>query len=118
MIRDAKVDYFISGAVVAAIAAMALAFQFTPPFPGYWELGSFIFIAFLLDRTSLPLRVSARGSVSFIMHISGAILFGAFWGGVAAALSVAANQVVTGSSRRKTVFNVAQRVLSITIAVL
>jgi hypothetical protein len=118
MLRDAKVDYFIGGAVIPAVAAMALAYQLTPPFPGYWELGSFVVIAFLLDRTSLPLRVSARGSVSFIMHISGAILFGAFWGGTAAALSVAANQLVTGSPGRKTIFNVAQRVLSITVAVL
>lgn len=118
MLRVSRVDAFIGGAVLAAVAMMALAYQLTPAFPGYWELGSFVFIAFLLDRTSLPLRVSARGSVSFIMHISGAILFGAFWGGLAAAISVALNQLVTGSPSHKTIFNIAQRVLSITIAVL
>jgi hypothetical protein len=52
------------------------------------------------------------------MHISSAILFGAFWGGVTAGLSVGINQLVLGSPRNKTIFNVAQRVLSVTLAVL
>ncbi len=117
MMRDKKVDALIAIAVLAAIASMALSYQVAPVFPGYWEIGSFIFIAFLLDRTSLPLRVGAKGSVSFVMHISSAILFGAFWGGVTAGVSVALNQIATGSPRRKTIYNVAQRVLSVTVAV-
>lgn len=97
---------------------MLVSFASAPAFPGFWELGGFILIAFLLDRTALPLRVSARSSVSFIMHISSAILFGAFWGGLTAGISVGINQLVLGSPRNKTAFNIAQRVLSVTLAVL
>ena len=118
MLRDSKVDALIAGAVLAATGALVLSYFVAPAFPGYWELGSFVVIAFLLDRTGLPLRVSARGSVSFVMHIASAILFGAFWGGMAAGVSVGANHLVSGTQRKKTVFNVAQRVLSVTIATL
>ena len=97
---------------------MFVSWQFTAPFPGYWQLGCFILIAFLLDQTNLPLRVEARGSISFVMHLSAAILFGGFWGGVAAGVSVGLSQAVRALSLQKISFNVAQRVLSVTLAVL
>lgn len=116
MYQPSKVNFLVAGAVVAASVALVLSYGSAPPFPGFWELGGFVLIAFLLDRTALPLRVSARSSVSFIMHISSAILFGAFWGGVTAGISIGLNQLVLGSPRNKTAFNIAQRVLSVTLA--
>src|SRR5678815_1971486 len=118
MLRDSRVNLLVALAVTAAVAAMLVSYPVAPPFPGYWDLGGFVLIAFLLDRTGLPLRVSARSSVSFIMHISCAILFGAFWGGVTAGVSVGLNHLVSGTPRNKTVFNVAQRVLSVVLALL
>jgi hypothetical protein len=97
---------------------MVLSYRVAPNFPGYWEVGLFVIIAFLLDKTGIPLRVSARGSVSFVMHISSAMLFGAFWGGVTAGVSVGINHSLAGTARKKTVFNVAQRVLSVTVSLL
>ncbi len=118
MPRDSKVDLLIVAAVAAAAGAMVLSFQVAPIFPGYWEIGTFIVIAFLLDKTGIPLRVSARGSVSFVMHISSAMLFGAFWGGVTAGVSVGINHALAGTAKKKTLFNVAQRVLSVTVSLL
>ena len=116
MNQPSKVNFLVAGAVVAASGALVLSYGSAPPFPGFWELGGFVLIAFLLDRTALPLRVSARSSVSFIMHISSAILFGAFWGGVTAGVSIGLNQLALRSPRNKTAFNIAQRVLSVTLA--
>lgn len=118
MLRTSRLNLFVAGVVIAALASMVLSYSVAPAFPGYWELGGFVLIAFLLDRTGLPLRVSARSSVSFIMHISSAILFGAFWGGVTAGISVGVNHLVSGTPRNKTLFNIAQRVLSVTLAIL
>jgi hypothetical protein len=118
MLRDARVRLLVVGAVCIAVACMVISYPAAPPFPGFWDLGGFVIIAFLLDRTGLPLRVSARSSVSFIMHISSALLFGAFWGGVTAGLSVGLNHLVSGTQRSKTVFNVAQRVISVTLSIL
>lgn len=97
---------------------MWLAWQFAPPFPGYWQVGCFVVIAFLLDRTALPLRIGAHGSISFVMHMAAAILFGGFWGGLAAGLSAGFAQTLRSSPAQKVVFNVAQRVLSVTLALL
>lgn len=118
MLRDSKVDLLVLAAVIAASGSMIISYAVAPTFPGYWEVGIFILIAFLLDKTGIPLRVSARGSVSFVMHISSAMLFGAFWGGVVAGASVGVNHALSGTARKKTVFNVAQRVLSVTISLL
>lgn len=103
---------------LAAIGTMAIAAHVALPFPGYWHVGCFVLIAFLLDQTNLPLRIEARGSISFVLHMSAAILFGAFWGGLAAGISVCLAQVFRSVPSHKIVFNVAQRVLSVTIAVL
>jgi putative nucleotidyltransferase with HDIG domain len=118
MIRVSKVDLLVLAAVVAASGSMIISYTVAPTFPGYWEVGIFILIAFLLDKTGIPLRVSARGSVSFVMHISSAMLFGAFWGGVVAGASVGINHALAGTARKKTVFNVAPRVISVTVSLL
>lgn len=116
--RPTRIQGFIAAVCGAATVSMLVAWGITSPFPGYWQLGCFILIAFLLDQTSLPLRVEARGSISFVMHMAAAILFGAFWGGVAAGISVGVAIALRSASAQKVAFNVAQRVLSITMAVL
>lgn len=118
MTRPAKIDLLVSAVVLCAIGALVTAWYGRPPFPGYWELGSFFVIAFLLDQTSLPLRVSASGSTSFVMHMAAGVLFGGFWGGLVAGGSAGLSQFAEGVAPRKIAYNVAQRTLSITLAVL
>lgn len=118
MRRLAKIDLFVGAVVLCAIVALAIAWQDRLAFPGIWELGAFFVIAFLLDQTSLPLRVSASGSTSFVMHMAAGVLFGGFWGGLIAGSSAGLSQFAEGVAPRKIAFNVAQRTLSITVAVL
>lgn len=118
MRRLAKIDLLVGAVVLCAIVALAVAWQDRPAFPGFWELGAFFVIAFLLDQTSLPLRVSASGSTSFVMHMAAGVLFGGFWGGLIAGSSAGLSQFAEGVAPRKIAFNVAQRTLSITVAVL
>lgn len=118
MRRLAKIDLLVGAVVICAAVALWLAWQQRTPFPGFWELGAFFVIAFLLDQTSLPLRVSASGSTSFVMHMAAGVLFGGFWGGLVAGGSAGLSQFAEGVAPRKIAFNVAQRTLSITAAVL
>jgi len=116
--RASKVDLLIAGVLALALASLWLSWETASPFPGYWEFGSFILIAVILDQTSLPLRLSASGSISFVMHMACAILFGGYWGGLAAGISVGLAQTWERVATRKIAFNVGQRVLSVTAAVL
>lgn len=116
--RVSKIDVLVIGVLGLAIGSLWLSAHTAMPFPGYWQFGSFILIAIVLDQTSLPLRVSASGSISFVMHMACAILFGGYWGGLAAGISVGLAQAWEKVAARKIAFNVGQRVLSVTLAVL
>jgi len=116
--RLSKVDFLILSVLALAGASLWLSWHTASPFPGYWELGSFVLIAIVLDQTSLPLRLSASGSISFVMHMACAVLFGGYWGGLAAGVAVGVAQTWERVAPRKIAFNVGQRVLSVTAAVL
>ncbi len=75
-------------------------------------------MAFLVEQSSTELKVAARGSTSFVMHMSAGLLFGGFWGGVIAATSTALGQLAIGKSPSKFVFNVSQRAVSVLLAVM
>jgi len=75
-------------------------------------------MAFLVEQSSTELKVAARGSTSFVMHMSAGLLFGGFWGGVIAAVSTGLGQLAIGKSPSKFFFNVSQRAASVVIAVL
>lgn len=116
--RTAKVDLLVVTVLALAVSSLWLSWQTASAFPGYWEFGSFVLIAILLDQTSLPLRLSASGSISFVMHMACAILFGGYWGGLAAGISVGIAQLWERVAPLKIAFNIGQRVLSVTAAVL
>ena len=73
----------------------------SPPFPGWWAFGSFVVIAFFLETLNTQLRVHAKGSTSFIMHIAAALLFGGLWGGLVAGVSTLLAELARGNKRRK-----------------
>lgn len=113
-----KTNLFVIFTALAALVLGVISWQFHQPSPGIWPLLSFVFVAFLVDQSSTDLKVSARGSTSFVMHMSSGLLFGGFWGGVIAACSTALGQLAIGKEPSKLIFNVSQRSASVMFAVL
>lgn len=107
-------------AIVAMIASGAVyaAWGVRQPYPGVWALISFAVVSVLLEKSVTNLRVGAHGSTSFVVHIAAGLLFGGFWGAVVAGSSSLITNILLGRPREKLLFNVAQRVLSVTAACL
>jgi hypothetical protein len=117
MRRLLKLDLYIATVTATAAVTMAFAWSVRAPLPGWWELGSFIVVAFLLDQSSTRLKVEASGSTSFVIHMAAGILFGGYWGATVAASSTFMSMVAGGVEVRKTVFNSAQRALCVLVAI-
>ena len=89
------------------------------PYPGFWPILVLFAVAFLLQVSATVSRGGdAEGSLSFIIHISSGVLFGAFWGGAITAVSTALGQLAGRKEPLKAAFNTAQRTLAITGAIL
>ena len=118
MSREVRVYLLVVGVAAAASAATFAGFHTRSPFPGWWPLGTFLFVAILLEGlTTSRLRIAARGSASFVMHMAAALLFGGFWASVVAGVSTFLGQWAYANSPLKGVFNVSQRILSVSLAV-
>lgn len=117
MAREIRVYLFVFATTAAAIFAAVCAWPSRMPFPGWWPLATFVFVAGLLESLNTRLRISARGSTSFIMHMAAALLFGGFWAAAVAGISTLVGEFVRNNTPLKTLFNVAQRVLSVCAAV-
>jgi HD-GYP domain-containing protein (c-di-GMP phosphodiesterase class II) len=118
MSRDARLHLLVGVVAVTALVAGAASYYTRLPFPGWWPLGTFLFVATLLEGlTATRLRVAARGSTSFVMHLATALLFGGYWASVVAGVSTLLGEVARANSPIKIVFNVSQRILSISLAV-
>ncbi|MEZ4411573.1 MAG: HD-GYP domain-containing protein [Gemmatimonadales bacterium] len=113
-----KTNIFVAIMATAALALGMIAWSHRQPSPGIWPLLSFIFMAFLVEQSTTELKVSARGSTSFVMHMSAGLIFGGFWGGLVAASSTALGQLSIGNPPAKTLFNISQRAASVLVAVL
>ena len=113
-----RLHAFVGLTVVLAALAMAASWHFRLPFPGYWDLGSFLLITFFLEQLAMQLRAGGKGSISFVMHIAAGILFGGFWGATIAAVSLCTSQVLRGLPPIKVVFNVSQLALSVSASLL
>jgi len=118
MNRDQRTHLFVSSVTAAAVGLALLARATSSPFPGWWALGSFLLVAFILETLNTKLRVQARGSTSFIMHIAAALLFGGYWGGFVAGVSTFFGELARANKPIKVVFNVAQRIIAVVGAVL
>lgn len=110
-------------AVVALFAVLAgvlllLSWRSHAAYPGLWTLVSFIVVAFLLERSGSDLRFDTKGSTSFVVHLSGGLLFGGFWGALIAAGSTVLSEVDQKKSSIKVTFNTAQRIVSVAGALL
>ncbi len=117
MSRETQTYLFVCAIAVSASLTASGAWHAQTPFPGWWPLATFVFVATLLESLNTRLRISARGSTSFIMHLAAALLFGAFWAAAVAGISTLLGEIVRKNIPLKTVFNVSQRILSVCIAV-
>jgi putative nucleotidyltransferase with HDIG domain len=118
MTREASTRLFVGSVVGLAVVLGAGAQVGSLPFPGWWALGSFILVAFVLETLNTQLRVQARGSTSFIMHLAAGLLFGGFWSGIIAGSSTLLGELARGNQPIKLVFNVSQRIVAIVTATL
>ena len=113
-----RLHAFVGLTVAMASLAMAASWHTRLPFPGYWDLGSFLLITFFLEQLVMQLRAGGKGSISFVMHIAAGILFGGFWGATIAAVSLCVSQLLRGLPLIKVVFNVSQLALSVSVSLL
>jgi len=116
MQRQIRVQLLVSAVVVAACLSGVTAWSVRLPFPGWWPIATFLFVATLLESLNTQLRVAAKGSTSFIMHMASALLFGGWWGAMIAGASTLFGELARGSQGIKLVFNTAQRVLAVSLA--
>ena len=116
MRRDTRIHYYVCGVAAAAVAMGAVVWQLRLPFPGWWPLATFVFVASLLESVNTRLRLAAKGSTSFIMHIAAALLFGGWWGALIAAVATLIGELIRQNPPIKIVFNISQRILSVSTA--
>lgn len=114
--RETRIRLFVACVAASAAVCALIVWDIRLAFPGWWPLVTFIFVASLLESLNTQLRLSAKGSTSFIMHMSAALLFGAWWGALVAAVSTLVGEIFRGNVAIKVVFNVAQRILAVSLA--
>ncbi|MGH7517597.1 MAG: HD-GYP domain-containing protein [Gemmatimonadales bacterium] len=107
---------YVGAVTAAAIGLGTWAWQMRAPFVGWWALGAFLVVACALEGLSTQLRLAAKGSTSFIIHMAAALLFGGFWGALITGISTLLGEFARDSAPIKTIFNVAQRVVTIVLA--
>jgi HD domain len=118
MNREYRVHLFVTAIAMAAAIAGATIWPIRLPFPGWWPLATFVFVASLLESLKTEFRLSVKGSTSFIMHMAAALLFGAWWAALVAATSTLVGEIIRGAPPIKVLFNVSQRILAVSVAAL
>src|SRR5215213_6397638 len=116
MPQQSRILSFVGLVTMAAVLIGSALWPIRLPFPGWWPLVTFVLVATLLDNLNTQLRVTARGSTSFIMHMATALLFGSWWGAVVAGSSTLLGEFGRGSPSIKLIFNISQRILAVSLA--
>jgi HD-GYP domain-containing protein (c-di-GMP phosphodiesterase class II) len=116
MSRQTKLHLFVAAIAALSCAAGFVVWSSRTPFPGWWPIATFLFVATLLEGVHNRLRISAKGSTSFISHMASALLFGGWWAALIAAGSSLLDELGRGSTGIKLVFNTAQRALAVSLA--
>lgn len=118
MAQSRAVYGYVALVCLAALMCGAAAWAVHLPYPGLWPLATFTILALVLESLKTQLRVDAKGSTSFIMHMAVGLMFGGFWGAVVAAVSTLISEFAKGNPPVRLVFNVSQRVLIVSAAAL
>ena len=108
--------YVFTVAVLASVA-LAVAVQFDPNFLSQirWSgVLAFTLLGLGLQLAQLRLAVGAvHGSISFIVYLASALVFGPSWGAIVTGTSIGGAQLLARKQPLKIVFNVGQHVLAI-----
>jgi HD-GYP domain-containing protein (c-di-GMP phosphodiesterase class II) len=118
MSTEFRIRAFVGGVCAASFAVGAIVLDVRLDFPGWWPLATFVFVASLLEGLHTQARLSAKGSLSFIMHMSAALLFGGWWAALIAAISTLLGELARGNVPIKILFNISQRILTVALAAL
>jgi HD-GYP domain-containing protein (c-di-GMP phosphodiesterase class II) len=116
MTRQRLTVVFVVMTCAGALMSLVSAYSSRTEFPGWWAVGTLIFVAFVLENLHTDLRLAVKGSTSFVIHLAGCLLFGAFWGGAIAGVATLLNQLALRTPGLKLVFNISQRVLAVVVA--
>ncbi len=116
MSRETRLILFVATIVTVSCISGTAAWSVRLPFPGWWPIATLLFVATLLEGLQTRLRVAAKGSTSFIIHMASALLFGAWWAAIVAVGSSLLDELARGSTGIKRIFNVSQRALAIILA--
>jgi hypothetical protein len=118
MPREVRIYVFVGLVSIAAAVCGAAVWLERLPFPGWWPLATLLFVATLLESLNTQLRLAAKGSTSFIIHMASALLFGGWWGAIVAGVSTMFGELARANPPIKILFNVSQRVLAVSLAAL
>jgi HD-GYP domain-containing protein (c-di-GMP phosphodiesterase class II) len=118
MSNESKVRLFVGAIAAASLFAGMVVLESRLEFPGWWPLATFVLIAVMLERLNIQARLAATGSLSFVMDMSAALLFGGLWASSVAAVSTLIAQLSRGNALLKVLFNVSQRILTVAVAAL
>jgi hypothetical protein len=113
-----RIYVFVSLIAITAVICGAAVWAVRLPFPGWWPIATFLFVATLLEGLHTKVRLAARGSTSFIMHMASALLFGGWWAAIVAAVSTLFGELARNNPPIKIAFNVSQRILAVSLAAL
>jgi HD-GYP domain-containing protein (c-di-GMP phosphodiesterase class II) len=118
MLRQTRINLFVAVIALGAVFAAGGVWPARLSFPGWWPFVTFLFVSTLLETLNTQLRLAAKGSTSFIMYMASVLLFGSWWGVVVAAVSTLFGELARRNSAIKTIFNVCQRILALSLATL
>jgi HD-GYP domain-containing protein (c-di-GMP phosphodiesterase class II) len=118
MTRVARVRLFVGAVALAAALGASAVWPERLPFPGWWPIATFLLVATFLEGLNHQLRVAARGSTSFLVHMASALLFGGWWGAIITGMATFLDELARSNPAVKVIFNVSQRILAISVAAL
>jgi HD-GYP domain-containing protein (c-di-GMP phosphodiesterase class II) len=118
MSSQLRIRLFVGGVAAAGFVVGTVVLELRLPFPGWWPLATFVFVASLLESLNTKLRIAAKGSTSFIMHMAAALLFGGWWASLVAAISTLIGELIRSNPTIKIIFNISQRILTVSLAAL
>ncbi len=117
MTKERRIQFYVWLSLLGAGCALAYASSIASPVPDFWGLAALVALTFLLELASTRLRGGeSDGSLAFLSHIAGGLLFGAFWAGIVAGIASILSQVLRRKPAIKFLFNVSQSIISIVVA--
>ena len=87
MVRQSRLYLFVSIVALSSGLCAASLWPARLSFPGWWPIATFVFVSALLETLNTKLRISAKGSTSFITQIASLLLLGGWWGSVVTSTS-------------------------------